>query len=56
MGLGSILAVVASTLVTALGLFLVVVAAGSDMAVFGWLLVGVGAVFVLVNLLLRARM
>jgi hypothetical protein len=49
-------ALIISGVVMALGLFLALSRAGSDVAVFGWFLAVVGAVFGIANLLMRSRM
>ncbi len=55
MQLGTTAAIVVSAVVLAIGVFVALSAAGSDTAVFGWFLTGVGALSALVNLLHRAR-
>ena len=49
------MAVVASVIVTVLGVGLALTNAGTDMAAFGWLLAALGALSAVVNLLLGTR-
>jgi hypothetical protein len=49
-------ALIISAVVVALGVFLVLSRAGSDIAVFGYFLAVIGVLFGMVNLLLRTRM
>jgi hypothetical protein len=46
---------VGSAIVLVLGIVIVQKAAGTDLAVFGWLLAVVGALSVVANLVVRAR-
>jgi hypothetical protein len=55
MWFGTTAGVVLSAVVTALGIFVALASAGSDIALFGWFLAVLGVLFVLVNLLLRGR-
>jgi hypothetical protein len=56
MRFGMWVAVAASGLTTLAGLKLALSNAGTDIAAFGWLLFIIGALFVVVNLVLGARM
>jgi hypothetical protein len=47
---------VGSGIVMVLGIVLVLKTSGTDLAAFGWLLVLVGALSVVANLVVRARM
>jgi hypothetical protein len=49
-------ALVISAVVVALGLFLALSRAGTDVAFFGWFLVVIGVLFGAANVLLRTRM
>jgi hypothetical protein len=49
-------AILASALVTAIGLFLGLTNEGTDAAAFGWLIAVVGAVSLVTNLFLRSRL
>ncbi len=50
------MAVVASVIVTVLGVGLALTNAGTDVAVFGWLLAAIGALSAVANVLLGMRM
>jgi hypothetical protein len=52
---GATAGVVGSAIVLVLGIVIVQKAAGTDLAVFGWLLAVVGALSVVANLVVRAR-
>jgi hypothetical protein len=47
---------VASVLVTAMGLYLGLTEAGTDMGTFGWLIAVVGGAALVTNLFLRSRL
>jgi hypothetical protein len=47
---------VASVLVTAIGLYLGLTEAGTDMGTFGWLIAVVGGAALVTNLFLRSRL
>jgi hypothetical protein len=49
-------ALVISGLVVLIGLYLALSRSGGDVAVFGWFLAVIGALFGVTNLLLRSRM
>jgi hypothetical protein len=49
-------AVVASLIITVLGVVMGLTRAGSDAAAFGWFLALIGAISLVANLVLRARM